>query len=184
MFHRISEWYKRWRHTRGYGVHSPFAYMIVREVVRPGRDYGYYAYSEIDNAIGQISFPHSRREARILLRLAARMGMRSAFLPNDNRTSPFRAALTGANSEMKITSALSSAPECSLICSTATYIPLETLLGFLTSPGRILAIRDIPDGWREKLFDSLGEGLMLHGQRNIIIFSRPGMQKLAYTIRI
>lgn len=35
--------YKRWRHTRGFGVHSPFAYRIVKEVVHPPRGYAYYA---------------------------------------------------------------------------------------------------------------------------------------------
>lgn len=35
--------YKRWRHTRGFGVHSPFAYRLVTEVVRPPRGYAYYA---------------------------------------------------------------------------------------------------------------------------------------------
>lgn len=35
--------YKRWRHTRGFGVHSPFAYRMVKEVVSPPRGYAYYA---------------------------------------------------------------------------------------------------------------------------------------------
>lgn len=36
--------YKRWRHSRGYGVHTPSGYAFVREVVHPGRRYRYYAY--------------------------------------------------------------------------------------------------------------------------------------------
>lgn len=35
--------YKRWRHTRGFGVHSPFAYRLVTEGVRPARGYVYHA---------------------------------------------------------------------------------------------------------------------------------------------
>ena len=39
--------YLRWRHSKGFGVHSPYAYRFVTEVVRPG-SYGYYSYWEID----------------------------------------------------------------------------------------------------------------------------------------
>lgn len=44
----MSVWnaYLRWRHSMGFGVHSPFAYKFVTDVLRPG-DYGYYAYGKI-----------------------------------------------------------------------------------------------------------------------------------------
>lgn len=42
--------YLRWRHSKGYGVHSPFAYRFVINVLRPGH-YGYYSYWEIDNQL-------------------------------------------------------------------------------------------------------------------------------------
>ena len=184
MWHLISETYKRWRHTRGYGVHSPFAYSLVMGVVRPGRKYGHYGYEKIDNALERTSLPHSRREARTLLRLAAFLDVRSAFLPNDDRTSPFLTALRAANSRMAVTSALSAASDCQLICSTADYIPLDTLRKLLTEPGRIIALRNAPEGWRDRLFDTLDKGLMLYGRHNILLISRTGMQKVSYSISI
>ena len=66
---QIAESYKRWRHTRGYGVHSPYAYSVVKEVVRPGRRYAYYGYDDIDNAIDSNAVRHARRMATTLLRL-------------------------------------------------------------------------------------------------------------------
>lgn len=39
---RLFSLYRRWRHSRGYGVHSPFAYRIVKEVVAPTSGYTYY----------------------------------------------------------------------------------------------------------------------------------------------
>ena len=39
--------YLRWRHSHGFGVHSPYAYHLVTTVVRPG-DYGYYGYHPIE----------------------------------------------------------------------------------------------------------------------------------------
>lgn len=35
--------YKRWRHSRGFGVHSPFAYALVREGLRLSHGYAFYA---------------------------------------------------------------------------------------------------------------------------------------------
>ncbi len=35
--------YRRWRHSRGFGIHSPFAYRIVKEALYPQRGYQYYA---------------------------------------------------------------------------------------------------------------------------------------------
>lgn len=184
MGNRISEAYKRWRHTRGYGVHSPFAYSLVKNVVRPGRGYAYYAYEEIDNSLENASLPHSRRESRILLRLASFLNVDSAFLPNDDRTVSFRTALLAANSHMTITTALSSADGCRLICSTGDYIPIDTLKRLLAESWRIIALRESPERWGEELFDTLSEGLMLYGSKNVLIISRPGMQKIAYSMLI
>ena len=47
----ITDWYKRWRHGHGFGVHSPYAYRLVRDVLRPGRGYAYYAYADIDRML-------------------------------------------------------------------------------------------------------------------------------------
>ncbi len=47
----IINWYKRWRHGHGFGVHSPYAYRLVRDVLRPGRGYAYYAYADIDRLL-------------------------------------------------------------------------------------------------------------------------------------
>ncbi|MDE5996928.1 MAG: hypothetical protein K2G77_01825 [Muribaculaceae bacterium] len=41
-------WIRRWRHTRGYGVHSPLAYRIVKDCIRPDRRYGFYSDAYLD----------------------------------------------------------------------------------------------------------------------------------------
>lgn len=38
---------RRWRTTRGYGVHSPFAFDMITKVIRQYDDH-YYAYAEVD----------------------------------------------------------------------------------------------------------------------------------------
>lgn len=48
----------RLRHRYGFGVHSPFAYELIREVVTPHRGYAYYAELKMRDE-------HSRREYRL-----------------------------------------------------------------------------------------------------------------------
>jgi len=43
----LIRWYKSLRHSRGYGIHSPFAYRMVREVLCPPHGYAYYAESRL-----------------------------------------------------------------------------------------------------------------------------------------
>ncbi len=184
MTHRLAEAYKRWRHTRGYGVHSPFAYKVVKEVIRPGRRYAYYGYEDIDCALCRGKGTHARRMARTLLRLAAFLDTDRVFMPNSHDTTLYRTAIRAAGSRIHVTSAMQEAENCGLICSTADYIPLERLVSLLRLPGRTLALHDAPAGWAGILFDSIGEGLMFHGRKNVLIFSRPDMQKVSYSILI
>lgn len=44
----LKDYIGRWRHTRGYGVHSPLAYRIVKECVRPDKKYGFYSDAYLD----------------------------------------------------------------------------------------------------------------------------------------
>lgn len=43
----IAKSYKRWRHGHGFGIHSPFGYRFITEVLRLPEEYGYYAYLNI-----------------------------------------------------------------------------------------------------------------------------------------
>lgn len=68
----IREWFYRWRATRGYGVHSPLAFRLVKNVVRPPRDVMYYGEERLLLETER----HSRHDiaaARLLLRFVAEM---------------------------------------------------------------------------------------------------------------
>jgi len=60
-------WWQRLRHGRGFGVHSPFAYRFIREVLR--ERYAYYSYECIDSFAD--AWPGGRDSARMLFRVAA-----------------------------------------------------------------------------------------------------------------
>lgn len=181
-----AEAYRRWRHSHGFGVHSPFAYDLVRHVVHPPKGYVWYGYTDIDNDIlhdrTSRRLPHVRRHARMLLRLAAWLNVDSAYLPKDSPATPFRAALRAANSRMRVTSAQAEIGKCTLVASTGDFIPLSTLLSLVATPGRIIGMRDVPQGWAAALFEALPEGVMLHSPHSLILVHRPGMQKTSYSI--
>lgn len=54
--------FNRYRRSRGFGVHSPFAYYFIKRVIK--EQWGYYAYEDIDKAARKEKV--SRSEARLL----------------------------------------------------------------------------------------------------------------------
>lgn len=69
LLNRLTDRYKRWRHGHGYGVHSPYAYHIVREVLRPSDQVGYYAYTDIHSLCRRCAGAMSVAEAMLLYRI-------------------------------------------------------------------------------------------------------------------
>lgn len=60
-------WWRRLRHSRGFGIHSPSAYRFIREVLC--QRLAYYAYPEVDALAA--GWPGGRSAARVLFRIAA-----------------------------------------------------------------------------------------------------------------
>lgn len=189
LIHRIAEGYKRWRHTRGYGVHSPFAYRLVTHVVRPAKHYGYYAEERLKRgATYNPAYPREvrreTREALLLMRLAVELGIRSAYV-DPGCPSNFIEALKAACSTVYINPAIDNLTQTDIICSEGTSPSLQIMSSLIKS-GKIKAIfmRNASDNDAETLYGNMDEGLMFRGKRTHIIIPRPGMQKLSYTLRL
>lgn len=65
----------RLRHRRGYGIHSPWVFTLVTEVVYAERGYSYYAYGRLPQAEGW-----RQKDLRMLLRLSNHFQPRSISL--------------------------------------------------------------------------------------------------------
>ena len=79
----IKDYIGRWRHTRGYGVHSPLAYRIVKDCIRPDRKYGFYTDSFLD-----FEFHEERkalRNAKMTIRLINLIRPKRIWYPNGDR---------------------------------------------------------------------------------------------------
>ena len=176
--------YRRWRHTRGFGVHSPFAFRIVKYVVRPGHGYAFYGYEDIETAVrGERAGWRVEREAKMLHRLLVALNPGSLFLPH-GISAAYQAAASASDSKLKIERRPRHASSCRMISSHHDFIPLDTLEKHIAVPGNILALRNLPEGWKERLFEALPAGLMLYSSRNIILIHRPEMRKIGYSMII
>lgn len=83
LFSRLAEPYLRWRHTHGFGVHSPYAYKLVTTVLNP-RGVTYYGYAAVEKAGREYSKPEVMRrdikDGYLLLRLCAFLNTRDVYL--------------------------------------------------------------------------------------------------------
>ena len=79
------DYIRRWRHTRGYGVHSPLAFRIVKECIHPDRRYGFYCDPYLD-----FEYHEDRRglrRARLVIRLLNLLRPTHVWMPDaDKRT--------------------------------------------------------------------------------------------------
>ena len=176
------EAYKRWRHTRGYGVHSPFAFRVVKEIIRVAGRYTYYGYDPIEEKAEKSGKKEYLKSALMLLRIAARLDVGSVLMKGGPMKDLFREALRQADSKIKITKEIDGVNLCRMAIGHKDNLPLDVLRRFVSLPGKIIFLTDAPEGWREKLFDEMEEGVMFYGKRNVLLISRLGMQKIKYSI--
>lgn len=177
----LSEAYKRWRHTRGYGVHSPFGYSIIKDVVSPCHIYGYYGYDDLDAAICSHGKERNRKFYRMILRLAAVCDIDSAYLIENADLPVIRRALLGVNTRMEIITERCKINEAEFVISDGDTLEPDILRNHISAPERLLLVTNIPAGWKDELFDSMQEGLMLYGKKNALLISRSDMQKVSYS---
>lgn len=71
QFLRPLIWLRRFRHRCGYGVHSPFAFGLITDVIYESRPY--YAYRTLAATLRDARLPHARKVCRLLFRLANRV---------------------------------------------------------------------------------------------------------------
>lgn len=81
----LARWYKNWRHGRGFGVHSPLAYRLVSEVLRPRGDACYYGEAW---ARALFAGDSRSRGAATVLRLLADRNPRSVALISGAENAP------------------------------------------------------------------------------------------------
>lgn len=74
-------WLSRFRHRCGYGVHSPFAFRFITDVIY--ERHPYYAYRELDRELPLSMRLRQRKGFHLLLRLANHLQPEIIVLPRD-----------------------------------------------------------------------------------------------------
>lgn len=72
---KLSEKFRRWRASKGYGVHSPLAFRLVKNVVKPQRGYTFYGEEQLEalSAARRDYDSTLLKRAKLLLRLVAEL---------------------------------------------------------------------------------------------------------------
>lgn len=91
----IATAYKRWRHGRGFGVHSPLAYDLVMNTLRERG--AYYAYERLD-AAARRGGDVSPRRLRLIFRLLVRFNPQKVAIIGEDKNGLLRLAVKSANS--------------------------------------------------------------------------------------
>lgn len=107
---RLKTRYKRWRHGRGFGVHSPFAYDFIVETLR--QELPYYAYDVIDAMAAGRDGDIGRLDARRLrqvFRIAARFNPSRVAITGSRGSDALRFAIACAVPRADLDAAASSA---------------------------------------------------------------------------
>ena len=103
MLKSLKIWLKRYWQSKGFGIHSPFAYMFVTEIVHC--PYSYYAYTDIANLSSKKFDKKTFHDAKLLHRVAARFSIhRSVVAEEENEM--IKNALRLADGGMELSSSI------------------------------------------------------------------------------
>ncbi|MBD5291574.1 MAG: hypothetical protein HDS24_05880 [Bacteroides sp.] len=173
--------YLRWRHSRGFGVHSPYAFRIIERVIRPG---GAARYGDARIRYAMQGAPRRwGNYARMLLRLVGELRPASVFIPTDVHA-VFITALNAASTRTPLIREPGRAREAELICSTDSRLPLDVVLEAIRRPSTAVALIDLPEEWIRQIARELPEGVVFQGRDSIIAIHRPQTAKVVYTVNL
>lgn len=194
MISRLADGYKRWRHTRGYGVHSPFAYNLLKYGLHPGHGYGYYGDHDIDLAVEKVaagddawaySPKRMRRDSKTLLRLLVASTPRSLWIDPRLPKPLFTAAeAAGYRTGERLAADWRKASMALIKGSEDSTLFGAELARWIAVPGHSLILYDAPPEAVGALFRAMPEGLMLRSRKTAFLTHRKGMSKLCYTMKL
>lgn len=179
--------YMRWRHSKGYGVHSPFAYNLLKLALHPGRDYAYYGYYDIDKALAaerKDGYPRLRSDARLALRVMATLHSRR-LLSCPRRHDAFKAvadALRIPCPSFKEKNIPLPQPGDFLLLRNDLH-PAGEVAARLAAGTPVMAIDPSP-ALRNAMLAFNGNGLSIIGKRIIIAIPNPDMAFVSYEMNL
>lgn len=180
------DFYLRWRHSKGYGVHSPYAYRFITDVLKPG-NYGYYAYHELERLnrnlkSGRASFFH---ESRFLIRLILFLKARRVIALGEQipEARIVAKALKLVYYCCESSSNLTLKAGDFLIIPRGATVTREILDEAVEKNVALLAIKPSTE-LREMLTAPLEYGVLFEGENRILLIPRKETQYVSYSINL
>ena len=177
--------YLRWRHSKGFGVHSPYAYRFITDVLNPGR-YGYYAYNQLEFLSRGLSkgSPVFFRNAKFLIRLLIFLHTKRIITCGEKYPEAQVAAkalkLIYFNKDSK--SAITFKPGDLLILLPNGNVDLSVIEKAIGSQIPVLAFNPSPE-MRELLEKPIENGVLFNGISKILLIPRSELHYVSYEIR-
>lgn len=174
--------YLRWRHSKGYGVHSPYAFRFVKDVINPGR-YGFYGYDELEDLydINNVGRKVLLKDGKLIIRMVnflktGRILSYPSFQQWLDLTSK------AANVDYKILGQTSAIEKGDLL---VVFERLNTeLLKEAVSKTVPLVLFHPGSESRRLMENPIENGLLINGKNIMILVPRPEMNYVAYKMRI
>lgn len=179
---KIRKRINRYRHGKGFGVHSPFAFHFITTILNC--KYSYYGYSEIEEAIPTTkSNKILRHDAKLILRLIARYNIKSITLPKNTHKAIFIAAKT-AYSGIEIISSPQENHEYHLTYIDSVSSNLNLIINSLSSNHNILVFRGL---YNKELYSqfskttaNMSAGAIFKDDDIAIVFTNKKLPSLKY----
>lgn len=180
-------WYLRWRHSKGFGVHSPYAYRFVTDVVRPSV-YGFYSYGEIDDHLTDkelydykfirsvkftIRLVNFLKSTRIVAFPVTRMAKTAAGAMN----LPLISVEPGKAFNFK-------EGDLFVLSQISAETDPEELISLALEKGIPVFALDPSEKLRHRLEQPLPYGLLLHDRKKMLLIPRKEMAYVAYPITL
>lgn len=187
QLNRISQWYKRLRHSKGFGVHSPYAFMLVREII--DCRCRYYGYDDIEAYIPQCKQGRTvRKDARLIIRMVGRISF-GAFVAHVGKdgTSAIFSAVNVADSRLKVSDTpVDGVPN--LVYIAKQSVEEEMLCNVVNQDGSCIIFRGLKSPGMNRLYHSLVAkcryGVIFEDVDISIIVVNRKMSLVKYTMKI
>lgn len=172
--------FKRWKRRRGFGVHSPEAYRIVKRVIRPGKEVAYYG----EEILTLSDYPRKTvRQARLLLRLIAYE--KPAFVwTSPGLPSIFNEAIGHAGEAIRIFDGKAfpeKAVEADLVVIYQSKIEVKKLSAILSGDKPLIAF-DIKPDFKERVINNMASGIIFEWPGGILAIPRSDSELYLYHI--
>lgn len=172
----IARRYKRWRHGRGFGIHSPFAYDFITRTLC--EKLPYYAYDSIDALTAERrGTTMSQRRLRLLYRIAVRFNPATIGLFGTEYSAAERATLSDLRSDVAI-------QDSPTDCTFAIINPDSDNLPNI-NPHAVYIFPDARSGdLQQKLWSQVTRGMRFDNCRGfVVIVTSPTLPRQSFEVR-